>query len=187
DAGLPVADKPDSQDICFIPSGDYKAFVEPRLTVRRPGVIVDSDGAVLAEHDGVHRFTIGQRKGLPLPGGSPRPLFVTDINPEDGRVTVGFAEKLLRRRLSCSGVTWISGEAPPDGVRIEARIRYHGADIPAIVRPDGDRAIVEFESPQRAITPGQAVVFYHGEQVLGGGMIEAALPDRVRTPAALPS
>ena len=187
DAGLPVADKPDSQDICFIPSGDYKAFVEPRLTVRRPGVIVDSEGSILAEHDGVHRFTVGQRKGLPLPGGSPRPLFVTDIDPEDGRVTVGFAERLLRRRLACSGVTWIAGATPPDGVRVEARIRYHGADIPAIVRPDGDRAVVEFESPQRAITPGQAVVFYDGEQVLGGGMIEAALPDLARAPAALTS
>lgn len=187
DAGLPVADKPDSQDICFIPSGDYKAFVEPRLTTRTPGVIVDSEGSVLAEHDGVHRFTVGQRKGLPLPGGSPRPLFVTDIDPEEGRVTVGFAEQLLRRRLACCGVTWVAGAAPADGVRVEARIRYHGADIPALVRPDGDRAIVEFESPQRAITPGQAVVFYDGDQVLGGGMIERALPEIARAPvAALP-
>jgi tRNA-specific 2-thiouridylase len=179
EAGLPVADKPDSQDICFIPDGDYKAFVEPRLGVRTPGVIVDSDGIVLAEHDGVHRFTVGQRKGLPLPGGSPRPIFVTDIDPDEGRVTVGHAEQLMRHRLSCGGVTWVSGSAPVDGAHVEARVRYHGSDIPAVVRPDGDNAIVEFESPQRAITPGQAVVFYDGDRILGGGMIEHALPELV--------
>ena len=184
EAGLPVADKADSQDICFIPSGDYKAFVEPRLTVKTPGIIVDSDGAELAKHDGVHRFTVGQRKGLPLPGGSPRPIFVTDINADNGRVTVGYAEQLMRHRLAAGGITWISGSAPAAGVRVEARIRYHGADIPAIVRPDGDDAVVEFESPQRAITPGQAVVFYDGDTVLGGGMIESALPELVREPAA---
>ena len=177
EAGLLVADKPDSQDICFIPSGDYKAFVEPRLSVRTPGVIVDSDGAVLAKHDGVHRFTVGQRKGLPLPGGSPRPIFVTDIDADDGRVTVGYAEELMRHRLSAGGVTWVSGAAPPDGTHIEARIRYHGADIPAVVHADGDEAVVEFESPQRAITPGQAVVFYDGDRVLGGGLIDRALPE----------
>ena len=185
EAGLPVADKPDSQDICFIPSGDYKAFVEPRLTVVTPGDIVDSAGTVLAQHDGVHRFTVGQRKGLPLPGGSPRPIFVTDIDPDEGRVTVGFAEELLRHRLAAGGVKWVSGIAPEDGVRVEARIRYHGADIPAIVRSDGDEIIVEFESPQRAITPGQAVVFYDGDRVLGGGMIDRALPE-AGTPAPHP-
>lgn len=180
EAGLLVADKPDSQDICFIPSGDYKAFVEPRLTVRTPGVIVDSDGAVLAKHDGVHRFTVGQRKGLPLPGGSPRPIFVTDIDAEDGRVTVGYAEELMRHRLAAGGVTWVAGEAPSDGSAVEARIRYHGADLPALVHADGDEAVVEFESPQRAITPGQAVVFYDGDRVLGGGMIARALPELKR-------
>ena len=177
EAGPPVADKPDSQDICFIPDGDYKAFVEPRLNVRTPGLIVDSEGAVLAEHDGVHRFTVGQRKGLPLPGGSSRPIFVTDIDAEKGRVTVGYAEQLMRHRLATGGVTWISARAPAEGARVEARIRYHGTDIPALVRPDGDSAIVEFEFPQRAITPGQAVVFYDGETVLGGGMIDCALPE----------
>jgi len=184
EAGLLVADKPDSQDICFIPDGDYKVFVEPRLGVRTPGVIVDSDGVVLAEHDGVHRFTVGQRKGLPLPGGSPRPIFVTDIDSEEGRVTVGYAEQLMRHRLSCGGVTWVSGSAPADGARVEARIRYHGSDIPAVVRPDGDSAVVEFESPQRAITPGQAVVFYDGDTILGGGMIDCALPELVPERAA---
>ncbi len=184
-AGLPVADKPDSQDICFIPSGDYKAFVEPRLTVKTPGNIVDSDGVVLARHDGVHRFTVGQRKGLPLPGGSPRPLFVTDIDPDKGRVTVGYAEELLRHRLAAGGVKWVSGVAPDSGARVEARIRYHGADIPAAVIPEGDGAVVEFESPQRSITPGQAVVFYDGDRVLGGGMIDRALPE-VDTSAPFP-
>ncbi|MBT3941429.1 MAG: tRNA 2-thiouridine(34) synthase MnmA [Chloroflexi bacterium] len=177
EAGLLVADKPDSQDICFIPSGDYKAFVEPRLTVRTPGVIVDSEGAVLAKHDGVHRFTVGQRKGLPLPGGSPRPIFVTDIDADEGRVTVGYAEELMRHRLAAGGVKWVSGYAPSDGTRIEARIRYHGTDLPAVVHAEGDDAVVEFESPQRAITPGQAVVFYDGDRVLGGGMIDRALPE----------
>jgi tRNA-specific 2-thiouridylase len=185
EGGLPVADKPDSQDICFIPSGDYKAFVEPRLTIVTPGDIVDSEGTVLAQHDGVHRFTVGQRKGLPLPGGSPRPIFVTDIDPDEGRVTVGYAEELLRHRLAAGGVKWVSGIAPKDAVRVEARIRYHGTDIPAIVRPEGEGAVVEFESPQRAITPGQAVVFYDGDRVLGGGMIDRALPE-AGTPAPYP-
>ncbi|MFP6679247.1 MAG: tRNA 2-thiouridine(34) synthase MnmA [Dehalococcoidia bacterium] len=177
EARLAVADKPDSQDICFIPSGDYKAFVEPRLTVRTPGVIVDADGEVLAKHDGVHRFTVGQRKGLPLPGGSPRPVFVTDIDADSGRVTVGYAEALMRHRLSAGGVTWVAGTAPSDGTRIEARIRYHGADLPAVVNANNNETVVEFESPQRAITPGQAVVFYEGDRVLGGGMIDRALPE----------
>ncbi len=182
EARLAVADKPDSQDICFIPSGDYKAFVEPRLTVRTPGVIVDADGEVLAKHDGVHRFTVGQRKGLPLPGGSPRPVFVTDIDADSGRVTVGYAEALMRHRLSAGGVTWVAGTAPSDGTRIEARIRYHGADLPAVVNANNNETVVEFESPQRAITPGQAVVFYEGDRVLGGGMIDRALPELQRAP-----
>jgi len=182
EARLAVADKPDSQDICFIPSGDYKAFVEPRLTVRTPGVIVDADGEVLAKHDGVHRFTVGQRKGLPLPGGSPRPVFVTDIDADSGRVTVGYAEALMRHRLSAGGVTWVAGTAPSDGTRIEARIRYHGADLPAVVNANNNETVVEFESPQRAITPGQAVVFYEGDRVLGGGMIDRALPELQRDP-----
>ena len=182
EARLAVADKPDSQDICFIPSGDYKAFVEPRLTVRTPGVIVNADGEVLAKHDGVHRFTVGQRKGLPLPGGSPRPVFVTDIDADSGRVTVGYAEALMRHRLSAGGVTWVAGTAPSDGTRIEARIRYHGADLPAVVNANNNETVVEFESPQRAITPGQAVVFYEGDRVLGGGMIDRALPELQRDP-----
>jgi len=125
---------------------------------------------------------VGQRKGLPLPGGSPRPVFVTDIDADSGRVTVGYAEALMRHRLSAGGVTWVAGTAPSDGTRIEARIRYHGADLPAVVNANNNETVVEFESPQRAITPGQAVVFYEGDRVLGGGMIDRALPELQRDP-----
>lgn len=184
EAGLVNADKLDSQDICFIPSGDYKSFVEPRLTQRRPGNIIDQDGNILAQHEGIHSFTVGQRKGLPIPGGMGRPMYVTDIDPESGAVRVGPAEHLLRRRLRATGVNWIQGDVPADSVDMEARIRYKGQDIPAVAYPNhggrSDEAIVEFESPQRAITPGQAVVFYQGERVLGGGMIEETLPEDPR-------
>ncbi|MDP7262603.1 MAG: tRNA 2-thiouridine(34) synthase MnmA, partial [Dehalococcoidia bacterium] len=106
--GLSIADKPDSQDICFIPDGDYSRFIEPRLKRKLPGEIVDSDGTVVGEHDGIHGFTIGQRKRLPVVNNTTRPLYVTDIDSESGRITVGPAEKLMKTRLYASGVNWLS-------------------------------------------------------------------------------
>lgn len=177
--GLPVADKPDSQDICFIPAGNYKEFVEERLTKRMPGVLRSSDGTVLGEHEGVHQFTIGQRKGLPIPGGTGRPVFVTHINAATGDITVGDATDLLKKELWVSGVNWLNGTAPTSPVNAEARIRYNGRNAKAVVTPHGDWAKINFNEPVRAITPGQAAVFFDGEAVIGGGLIEPAPPTEV--------
>jgi tRNA-specific 2-thiouridylase len=179
--GLPVADKPDSQDICFIPAGNYREFVERRLTSRMPGVIRTADGAVLGEHNGVHGFTIGQRKGLPVTG-TGKPVFVTRINATNGEVTVGHAQDLMQTELYASGVSWISGVEPDGPVRAEARIRYNGREELATVIPAGEWAKIIFDRPMRAVTPGQAVVFFDGDEVLGGGLIELEAPVDISEP-----
>ena len=189
DANLPVADKPDSQDICFISAGNYKEFVELRLESKTPGDVVDGQGRVLGRHDGIHKFTIGQRRGIPLNGGSNRPLFVTRIDASTGTVTVGPAEELAQKELTASGVNWISGVQPAAPVRVTASIRYRGREQGALVTPISDnRALITFDAPQRAVTPGQSVVFYRGVEVLGGGVIEHAgqpiRDDRVAIAAA---
>jgi tRNA-uridine 2-sulfurtransferase len=171
---LPVADKPDSQEICFIPDGDYAAFVADRSpSAARAGVIVDEDGRVLGGHEGIHRFTIGQRKGLGL-SGSPTgaPMYVVALNPSDAQVVVGPKSSLERTTLTASGVNWIV-EEPAGPRRVTAQIRHRHQAAPASVRslPDS-RAEVVFDAPQIAITPGQAVVFYDGEVVVGGGWID---------------
>lgn len=173
--GLPVADKPDSQDICFIPTGTYREFVSERLENPTPGVVVDTDGNVLAEHDGIHEFTIGQRKGLPMMGGTKRPIYVTSINSKTGKVTVGSVEGLLRDEVYASAVNWIDGE-PPTG-DLTAKIRYRSPEEPATVEmitPEIGK--VTFSTPMRACTPGQAIVFYQDDRVLGGGFIELESP-----------
>jgi tRNA-specific 2-thiouridylase len=175
--GLSIADKPDSQDICFIPDGDYNRFIEPRLKRKAPGDIVDAEGTVLGEHEGIHGFTIGQRKRIPILNSTPRPMYVTDINAESGQVTVGPAENLMKTRLYASGVNWISGSAPIKPITAEARIRYNGRNTSAKVRSVDGGAEIEFDEPVRAITPGQAVVFYENDVVLGGGLIETSLPE----------
>ena len=173
---LPVADKPDSQDICFIPTGTYREFVAERLDDPTPGVVVDAEGTVLAEHDGIHQFTIGQRKGLPMMGGTKRPIYVTSINSKSGTVTVGSVEGLLRDEVYASAVNWIDGE-PPTGNDLTAKIRYRSPEEPASVEmlaPEVGK--VKFSTPMRACTPGQAIVFYQGDRVLGGGYIELESP-----------
>ena len=175
--GLSIADKPDSQDICFIPDGDYNRFIEPRLKRKSPGDIVDAEGNVIGEHDGIHGFTIGQRKRIPAVNNTTRPLYVTEINAVSGRITVGHAENLMKSRLYASGLNWISGSPPTEPLKVEARIRYNGGNTPATVRAIGTAAEIEFDEPVRAITPGQAVVFYADSVVIGGGLIETSLPD----------
>ncbi|HJU41304.1 MAG TPA: tRNA 2-thiouridine(34) synthase MnmA [Vicinamibacterales bacterium] len=177
---LHVTAKPDSQEICFVPNGDYAAFVErtaPDAT--QPGTIVDNEGRVLGTHSGVHRFTIGQRKGLGLSslrlrsGQATEPLYVLEIKPDAAQVVVGSRDSLGRTALTASEVNWISGNAPDDWLRVSAQIRHRHAAAAARVRStDLGRAEVEFEAPQTAITPGQAVVFYDGDEVLGGGWID---------------
>jgi tRNA-specific 2-thiouridylase len=176
DAGLGVADKPDSQDICFVPDGDYRSFVAGRIRDSRPGNVVDAEGRVLRAHEGIHEFTIGQRRGLGLPGGDGQPLYVTGIDPRTATVTIGPAEALQRRELYASAVNWVNG-APDRPVELEARIRYRGREERALVTPlEGASAKIEFEQPQRAVTPGQAIVFYRGSDVIGGGTIELEAP-----------
>ena len=168
--GLAIADKHDSQEICFVAAGEHPAFVARRADMPG-GVIRNQDGHVLGRHDGVHRFTIGQRKGLGLSTGIP--LYVVDIDAESAEVTVGPRDALDRAALTASRVNWISGDIPPGPIRAHARIRYRHTEAPATITPlRGDRAEVLFDEPQSAITPGQAVVFYAGEYVLGGGWID---------------
>jgi tRNA-specific 2-thiouridylase len=171
---LPVADKPDSQEICFIPDDDYAAFVTKRAPeAAQAGAIVDQTGRVLGRHDGIHRFTVGQRKGLGL-SGSPTgsPLYVLQLEPHDRRVVVGPRASLERTTLTASGVNWIT-DAPAASRRVTAQIRHRHQPAPATVLAlESDRAEVMFDTPQMAITPGQAVVFYDGDVVIGGGWIE---------------
>jgi tRNA-uridine 2-sulfurtransferase len=171
---LAVADKAESQEICFVPDGDYAAFVErqaPRAS-EREGEIVDARGQALGRHGGVHRFTVGQRRGLGLT--SSRPLYVLAVLPESATVVVGEEDALLSSRLVARDVNWLSVPEPPGTIRAAVRIRYRHAEAAATVRPlPGGRAEVLFDAPQRAITPGQATVFYDGEVCLGGGWIEA--------------
>jgi tRNA-specific 2-thiouridylase len=168
--GLSVADKKDSQEICFVASGEHPAFVGTRAEMPS-GAIRDREGHVLGRHDGVHRFTIGQRKGLGLATGIP--LYVVGIDAGEASVTVGPREALERDTLTASRVNWISGETPASPIRASARIRYRHQEAPATIAPLGDdRVEVAFDGPQSAITPGQAVVFYDGEVVLGGGWID---------------
>ena len=169
--GLSVADKHDSQEICFVAAGEHADFVERRAGSVPAGVIRDRDGRVLGRHQGVHHFTIGQRKGLGV--SSTIPLYVVDIDAGNAAVTVGPREALERLTLTASRVNWMSGDTPAAPLRAHARIRYRHRDALATITPfDGDRARVTFDAPQSAITPGQAVVFYDGDEVLGGGWID---------------
>ena len=171
DLELPVAGKPDSHEICFVSSGDHASFVERHHTAPAEGEIRDLQGRVLGRHEGVHRFTVGQRKGLGL--ASPIPLYVVGIEAATSRVTVGPREALARDTLAASGVNWISGVAPAHGSRVTAQIRYRHREAAASITPLEDaRAHVRFDEPQIAVAPGQAVVFYDGDVVVGGGWIE---------------
>jgi tRNA-uridine 2-sulfurtransferase len=169
--GLAVADKPDSQEICFVPDGDYAAFVASRTVDPRAGAIVDDQGRTIGAHEGVHRFTIGQRKGLGIATGTP--LYVLKIDAESGDVTVGPRSALERTSLTASGVNWVSVDAPSSWIPASAQIRHrHRASAGRVRALDDHRAEFEFDDPQAAVTPGQAVVFYDEDVVVGGGWIE---------------
>jgi tRNA-uridine 2-sulfurtransferase len=176
--GLPVAQKPDSQEICFVPNGDYAAFIDAYFRERgisperTHGEIVDTEGHVVGEHEGVHRFTVGQRRGLGI--AAPEPLYVIATEPASQRVIVGRNESLLRARLYAKDVNWISIAPIAAPVRAAVKIRNKHAPAPATIYPSKDPARVEvhFDEPQRAVTPGQGAVFYSDDLVLGGGWIE---------------
>lgn len=169
--GLPTANKAESQEICFVPDGDYAAFVE-RQSPRedRSGPVVDASGRVLGAHEGVHRFTVGQRRGLGL--SSPRPLYVLAVRPESRTVVAGEAEELETRRLVGRDVNWISGPPAGPSRRVGVKIRYRHPEAEATLTCLPERRVeVVFDSPQRAVTPGQAAVFYDGDVCLGGAWI----------------
>jgi len=170
--GLAVADKPDSQEICFVPDGDYAEFVERHApTAQRAGAIVDQRGQTLRSHDGIHRFTVGQRKGLGLATGTP--LYVLRIDAESGNVTVGPRDRLERASFTASGVNWISTPPPESWLSTAAQIRHRHRPAMGRVRAiDTTHAEFEFVEPQPAVTPGQAAVFYDADVVVGGGWID---------------
>jgi tRNA-specific 2-thiouridylase len=172
--GLPTADKPESQEICFVPDDDYAGFVERHAPAEdRSGTIVDAEGRELGRHAGVHRYTVGQRRGLGVT--SPRPLYVLAVRPSSRTVVVGEAEELEAPGLVARDVNWISIPPPTSEVRAEVKIRYRATEASAVLSPRADgRVDVAFDRPQRAVTPGQAAVFYRREVCLGGGWIEAA-------------
>ncbi len=171
--GLPVASKPDSQELCFAPAGDAGAFVRAHAAgmIAPGGTVVDPVGVVLAEHDGTFAFTVGQRRGLGVAVGVP--VYVAEIDRAANRVVVGPEELLARRGLEADRASWTSGDAPTGPFEADVRIRYKGDDAPAVIEPtDGGRAFnVTFRFPQRAVAPGQSAVIYRGDELLGGGRI----------------
>ncbi|MCA1592600.1 MAG: tRNA 2-thiouridine(34) synthase MnmA, partial [Acidobacteria bacterium] len=175
--GLAVAEKEESQEICFVPDGDYAGFIDRYLKAEgreefapQHGEIVDARGEVLGEHAGVHRYTVGQRRGLGI--ARALPLYVVGIDAEANRVVVGDAEELLSSEFTAGGVNWIAFDEARGEVRARVRVRYRHEAAHATITPDGvGRVRVRFDEPQRAITPGQATVFYRDDEVLGGGWI----------------
>jgi tRNA-specific 2-thiouridylase len=174
--GLPTADKPESQEICFVPDGDYAAAVERIRPDALPGdgEIVNRDGRVLGQHPGIHRFTVGQRRGLGL--ASEQPLYVESIDAARNRVVVGAAGDLEVSGATLERVSWVSGEPPDRTTRASVRVRYRHPGAPALIEARPRRAaVVHFDEPVRAVAPGQAAVFYDGDVVLGGGWITGSL------------
>lgn len=173
-AGLAVAQKPDSVEICFVPDNDHAAFIQRRRPERdTSGPILDRAGNVLAEHDGIEHFTIGQRKGLGF--GSDRRRYVLEIVPETHAVVIGDKEELLATSLEANQVNWMI-DPPTETLSCEVKIRYrHAAASATVTALESGEARVDFVEPQSAITPGQAVVFYKGERVVGGGWIERTI------------
>ncbi|MDT8343855.1 MAG: tRNA 2-thiouridine(34) synthase MnmA, partial [Thermohalobaculum sp.] len=175
--GLAVADKPDSQDICFVPNGNYAALIEKlRPGAAEPGEVVDLDGTVVGQHEGIIHYTVGQRRGLGIGGGAP--LYVVRLDPAARRVIVGPRSALATRRVRLADVNWLGdrplAEAPAEGHDILARVRSTQPPVPARLHPAAEGAEVELLTPEEGVAPGQACVFYaaEGSRVLGGGWIQ---------------
>ena len=171
ESGFVNADKPDSQDICFVPNGDYASVIELQTGKRSPqGNFVDMHGNVLGRHKGVIHYTIGQRKGLGI--SNAEPLYVCGICPENGNVVLGSNGDLFSREMDVSEFNWISGEVPKSELLCKVKIRYRQSEQQATIIPTGENTVhIVFDEPQRAITPGQAAVLYDGDIVLGGGTV----------------
>jgi tRNA-uridine 2-sulfurtransferase len=172
-----VAEKKESQEICFVPDGNYAGFIDRYLeaenaTDRLPGggEIVDKTGRVVGQHEGIHRYTIGQRRGIGI--ADEKPLYVVSLDAKQNRVTVGQANDLLSTEFTAAGVNWVAFDDSSEPVRAEVRVRYRHTAAAATITPlQNARARKVFDEPQRAITPGQATVFYRGDEVVGGGWI----------------
>src|SRR5579871_789152 len=174
--GLALAEQPDSQEICFVPGGDYKRFIDAYLGEQgeslpdTAGELVTTNGEVIGEHSGIHNFTVGQRKGLGVATGSP--LYVIQIKGDTRQVVVGDGEQLYSRTLTARKLNWIAVDDLGSPMRVTAKIRHRHEAAPAVIERSGDdEVLVTFDEPQRAITPGQATVFYDGDVVVGGGWI----------------
>ena len=166
---LPVAQKPDSQEICFVAGGDYRAFLERVSGVAsKPGAIVDKAGDVVGSHEGVHNFTIGQRKGLQL--GRPEPSYVIELRPVDNQVVIGGRDDAFVSSLTCEDVHLV-GSLDETEFAADIRVRSHARDLPGVVQVHGDKAMVDFREPVWGASPGQSAVFYDGDRVIGGGTI----------------
>lgn len=179
--GLPVAEKAESQDLCFVPTGDYRPFMRSvRPEALLPGPIVDVEGREVGRHNGLALYTVGQRHGLGLasaghrePAGDSEPVYVISLDPATNSVVVGSGSDLWRDRLFVSDPTFVSGEHPAEPLRVTAKVRYRSPETAGRLSPaEHGRLRMDFDEPQRAITPGQAIVFYSGEEVLGGGIID---------------
>lgn len=174
--GLVTADKPESQEICFVPTGSYRDLLESRLPARhpamQPGPLISLDGQVLGQHDGYANFTVGQRKGLG--GGFPHPVYVVEIRPESREVVVGTLEECTSTGVEVGEINWL-GEPPPAGSPLRVQIRHRAPDVPATVLSIDDRVTLAFDEPQQAVAPGQSAVFFEGHRLLGGGRVDRAL------------
>lgn len=188
-AGLPTAQKPESQEICFIPDGNYSRFIDryleepkanplPLVQIEsikkpqepKPGAIVTTEGKVLGQHTGIHRYTVGQRKGIGI--SAPEPLYVIKVDAEKNQVVVGSPDHLLKREMIVARPNWIAIAELTEPMRVSVKIRSRAEEADATIAPHEDgKVLVTFDEPQRAITPGQATVFYDGELVVGGGWI----------------
>ncbi|HEX6886410.1 MAG TPA: tRNA 2-thiouridine(34) synthase MnmA [Planctomycetota bacterium] len=174
EAGIRTAEKPDSQEICFVPGNDYRALLAQHEVELHPGPLVDTAGRELGRHVGTEHFTIGQRRGLGVAAGVP--LYVVRIEPERGTVVLGTAEECGSRALVARELNWIGFDPPAGPFRAEVQIRYRHAAVPATVELSGDEARVVFDAPEVAVAPGQGAALYHGERLLGGGWIARAEP-----------
>ena len=175
DWGLPVADKPDSQEVCFVPSDNYVEFLEDYVGhTGSPGSIVNRRGEVLGTHRGLARYTVGQRKGLGL--ARARPLYVLEIDPSSNALIVGEDSELLCSGALAEEANWISVSRPRSGIKVKAKVRYRSDEVAARLFEQNGQVLARFDQPQRAVAPGQAIVFYQEDLVVGGGVICASPP-----------
>jgi len=172
-AGFNTAEKPESQEICFIPNNDYASFIEKNMPeyAREPGAFVNESGEKMGEHRGIHAYTIGQRRGLNVAAGER--VYVKEIVPEENKVVLGLKDSLLKSGLTAKGMKWVNRELATGGIEVEVKVRHRQDGVPGVlVFVDEQTARVDFKQPEGPITPGQAAVLYHNDEVIGGGWIE---------------